>query len=460
MKKTFIQSIKALGLAAILFAGVSVSAWNAPGTAIHSPAGDNALPVVAAINTGAFDQIKTGGIFSQKTLVSPLSFFKKVFLPGNSATVRVGSSGASGVDFGTFGDPNYQAWTTKTVPLTIDLNARAQRTNAIEFKSGQVCSMVTRLINTNAPAFEFWNDTKNTQADLIAKQVKLTGGNPGPGKILVSVDANGRGVWATPKLASNGKDITFDYSDSPVGICGTPVPPTTYQCVDNTQAGCFTADTYVTMADGSRKLIQDVQVGDTVKAVNGTNTVLALIRPKLGNQPVYSINGGRKFFTANHPFLSTAGWKSIDPATTKKEVPDLVVSKLQIGDVLKTEAGNITVQSLAPATESSTTQLYNFELNGDHTYYADGYAVHNKVAIISGGTYLAPLPGYPDRELIKSTSGWGTSCQTNSDCGGIADVHMNASNGYNIACDNLAKVCGWDVVPNMITSTTACSQVQ
>ena len=65
------------------------------------------------------------------------------------------------------------------------------------------------------------------------------------------------------------------------------------------------ADTRVTLADGSSKLIQDIRVGDKLKAVDGSNTVIALIQPLLGDKNLYSINNKDAFFTANHPFLTT-----------------------------------------------------------------------------------------------------------------------------------------------------------
>lgn len=133
------------------------------------------------------------------------------------------------------------------------------------------------------------------------------------------------------------------------------------------------------MADGSYQAIQDIKVGDELKAVNGdTNTVLSLLRPKLGHQDIYSINGQNAFFTANHPFLTIDGWKSIDPDTTKKEIPDLKVSKLTTGDVIITDQGKIFINSLSAVPSASSTLLYNFELDGDHTYFANGFAVHNK----------------------------------------------------------------------------------
>lgn len=61
----------------------------------------------------------------------------------------------------------------------------------------------------------------------------------------------------------------------------------------------------VTLADNSKKPIQDIKVGDKLKAVNGVNTVVSLLRPLLGKKDIYSINHEKAFFTANHPFLTT-----------------------------------------------------------------------------------------------------------------------------------------------------------
>ena len=126
------------------------------------------------------------------------------------------------------------------------------------------------------------------------------------------------------------------------------------------------------------KKIQDIIVGDVLKGVSTTNTVVALIRPQLGNKHLYAINDTHEFVTANHPFLTTKGWKSLDPIATQKEIPDLTVGLLEIGDTLITTSGTIVIQSIITKTALPSTQLYNFELDGDHTYFANGFAVHNK----------------------------------------------------------------------------------
>ena len=221
-------------------------------------------------------------------------------------------------------------------------------------------------------------------------------------------------------------------------LCSQPKPTTSQPCTgggtawscvaDTTTAmWCFIAETKITLADGSTKNIEDIKVGDKLKAVKGSNTVIALIRPTLGNQDIYAFNNQKAFFTANHPFLTTNGWKSLDPLTTKKEIPDLDVSLLSIWDTIISQNGNITVKSIQAKKSPTSTQLYNFQLDWDHTYFANGLAVHNKYE-----------PGTPEQRI-------GQACTYNSQC------HATVWWVY-LACDNDTKTCQliWDAAPNYV----------
>ena len=142
---------------------------------------------------------------------------------------------------------------------------------------------------------------------------------------------------------------------------------------------CFIADTLVTIADGTKKNIQDIKIGEVLKGETTNNKVLGFHRPKLDGK-LYSFNGGRYFVTEEHPFKTLDGWKSINPKKTANENIGITVTTLKVGDTLITEKGNILLKSIKSEVASSDTDLYNFLLDGDHTYYADGYLVHNKDA--------------------------------------------------------------------------------
>jgi len=158
---------------------------------------------------------------------------------------------------------------------------------------------------------------------------------------------------------------------------------------------CFIAGTGITLADGSSKPIEQLSAGDQVLGEDGSvNTVTGIETPVLGSRLLYSINGGPFFVTAEHPFMTTEGWKSIDPVATRKEIGGLLsVSSLKVGDTLLTLSGTEPVTSIRGKREAASTPLFNPILTGDHTYFADGYLVHNKYSCFVGDTLVALADG-------------------------------------------------------------------
>ena len=165
--------------------------------------------------------------------------------------------------------------------------------------------------------------------------------------------------------------------------------------------GCFIAGTPVRMADASDKAIELVEPGDRVIGRGGKiNRVRGVLRPILGERKLYALNGGTAFVTASHPFLTTDGWKAVDPEAARAEVPGLPIARLTVGDVLLSvtsaaPAGRnaerntqeratdvrereIPLRSLEGRAADSATQLYNLDVDGDDTYVANGLVVHNK----------------------------------------------------------------------------------
>ncbi len=167
---------------------------------------------------------------------------------------------------------------------------------------------------------------------------------------------------------------------------------------------CFTAETLVLMADGSEKRIKDIKTGDRVLSGDGrVNRVVAVERPRLAGRNLFAFNGGAPFVTAEHPFLTPAGWKALDPVATAEENPALTVASLTRGDLLTVAQPQRdgTLGNLALAAEVATSlvplqrietfdadpqmQVYNLLLDGDHTYIANGFVVHNKGGGDRGG---------------------------------------------------------------------------
>ena len=159
---------------------------------------------------------------------------------------------------------------------------------------------------------------------------------------------------------------------------------------------CFLSDTMIRMSNGSLKPIENIQIGDIVRGQTQDNTVVDLYHFNLGNQPVYSINNGRYFVTDAHPFMTTDGWKAFNVTHAKQWNPDLAISQLGLGDMLLTDTGIITISTIKKKPYPVDTDIYNFVLDGDKTYYADDYLVHNKGGGGGGGGGDDLIPPPPD----------------------------------------------------------------
>lgn len=153
---------------------------------------------------------------------------------------------------------------------------------------------------------------------------------------------------------------------------GTPSTPT-----------CFIAGTLVELGNGSFKNIEDIEIGDLVKTHAGVQPVLALKPGILGPRRLYSINGSEHFATGDHPFMTREGWKSAEPELTQQLHGDRLGSILQgalkVGDHLESTTGAyIEIESMQETEGFSGMPVYTFTVAEDHSYYANGYLVHNK----------------------------------------------------------------------------------
>jgi Hom_end-associated Hint len=187
---------------------------------------------------------------------------------------------------------------------------------------------------------------------------------------------------------------------APVSLPGGWDHPVVKAAWADSSSSCFLAGTPVTMSDGGLKPIEAIAVGDWVMGRDGrSNRVVGIERPRLGGRSVFGFNGARPFVTAEHPFLGAAGWRAIDPRATAVENPELKVARLVVGDVLAVmrplaadlgqgaaalaaepvmQRALVAISSIEEIRPAPDTLVYNLLLDGDHTYVADGYVVHNK----------------------------------------------------------------------------------
>jgi len=191
------------------------------------------------------------------------------------------------------------------------------------------------------------------------------------------------------------------------GNAQSPGTPGFGNCTASGLCSCFTATTQVLMADGTTLPIAAVKIGDEVLGENGQiNRVVGIETPVLGTRKLYGFNDGPAFVTPEHPFLTQAGWKSVTPEATFAENKNLSVDALHVGDEMvklekittRVKPMSVSLGSTAPArsvevlveTKFSPLEalvakdgdpsmlVYNLRLDGNHTYFANNYLVHNK----------------------------------------------------------------------------------
>jgi hypothetical protein len=143
---------------------------------------------------------------------------------------------------------------------------------------------------------------------------------------------------------------------------------------------CFVAGTKVDMADGTKKVIENIAVGDKVLALDNETDVVSYVHdiPE-ADRNLWTIND-RITATDSHAFLTKDGWKSNNPKLSNTVYNDygIDVKTLKVGDKLITNDGVEKVTKLE--SEKDFVKVYNFTTSNTHTYLVDGVVSHNKMA--------------------------------------------------------------------------------
>ncbi len=215
-------------------------------------------------------------------------------------------------------------------------------------------------------------------------------------------------TYQNVSCGGNTFTVAVGFCICPVGGCPDSGDPRT----------CFAAGTKVNMDGGDKKNIEDIKVGDKVVSQSETDVRSVSTVTKL-DQPIREhmcrlgfTNGGTVKLTEEHPLMTHDGWKALDPNKTKDENPDLIVGKLEKGDVVVREDGvRAELQNISCWSEK--VPAYNLILDGNaRTYFADGFLAHNKggcnwsqvncpaggtkngkVVSVSCGSSYCPAPG-------------------------------------------------------------------
>lgn len=137
--------------------------------------------------------------------------------------------------------------------------------------------------------------------------------------------------------------------------------------------GCLMAGTQITMADGTKKNIEDLTLDDVVKGNHGPAKIIALSKFTQQEDYVYSINKGKAFFTIEHPVLTPKGWKSVDGNVTSIKSDAIFIGSLAVGDTILMEGGKeMKVESIDKQTMTGGVSAYNLSVQGDGSFIANG----------------------------------------------------------------------------------------
>lgn len=136
---------------------------------------------------------------------------------------------------------------------------------------------------------------------------------------------------------------------------------------------CFLPHTLISMADGSRRRIEDILEGDEVMSFDAegnmaTSVVGKVFRHEVAEYLRVITDDGSVDTTANHPFLTSENlFKAVGEIALGQQI-FMQGSEGLIATVLREKTRVV-----------SPTPVYNLHMvEGPPTYFADGFAVHNK----------------------------------------------------------------------------------
>jgi intein/homing endonuclease len=158
---------------------------------------------------------------------------------------------------------------------------------------------------------------------------------------------------------------------------------------------CFSAGTRITLSNHDEKFIEDIIVGDEVLGWDGEKLVPGEViaidhtttvgdhaeRCKvLGDEPsLYTINELGIEFTPEHPFLTKDGWKALSPDPNQEPfITEQEPKSLKVGDFILVNEEWVEIDEIRVVRSNSEEPVYNFTVEGIHSYIADGIVVHNK----------------------------------------------------------------------------------
>lgn len=146
---------------------------------------------------------------------------------------------------------------------------------------------------------------------------------------------------------------------------------------ENTAESCLSADTKVTLADGSQKLVTELKIGDEVKGSSGAHKITASNIYQSALRVLYGINGSDALLTGDHPIKTTDGWKVInsEAAAAYADKAGFAAHPLKVGDTIVTDKGEVKVTSIKRFPKIDPISTYNIRVEGNEGFFANGIEV-------------------------------------------------------------------------------------
>jgi len=160
---------------------------------------------------------------------------------------------------------------------------------------------------------------------------------------------------------------------------------------------CFTADTLISMGDGSQKRIDEIRVGDVVLSGKTLEPVKVMaVENQEYTGPIFGINDKKPFITYEHPLIDPLNdkinlyfinvrhmmnnndYKIIEKGTLISYFSENHVSAIPVDNILSV---------------NSTTNVYNI-YTSDHTFIANGICVYDGSDIINKDPYVSVIIVY------------------------------------------------------------------
>ena len=178
-------------------------------------------------------------------------------------------------------------------------------------------------------------------------------------------------VFKLKDIIANGNNIGRKVADWKPTL--SPIHP---YCFNSSKTRIYTSKGW--------KKISEIKVGDLVLTHRRRfKHVTQVFKRKYSGESVYNlyygINSKQKprkvsFITGNHPILTTEGWKSVEDLK--------ITDKIFIGTLVCSECNNrlraVTLCSIEKVKKNTKCDyLYNFSVEDDESYIADGIVVHN-----------------------------------------------------------------------------------